>query len=128
MQTIKIFFSSVVVLAIFDLLWVGVIANSFYNKHLHDILRLGSTGNIQARLIPVIFIYIAMASLLTFFVLLPGGGFVKGAFLGLLVYAFYNFTNLALLREYSLTVTIVDTIWGAFMFGISSFIISKFLS
>jgi uncharacterized membrane protein len=41
-----------------------------------------------------------------------------GGLLGLLTYGIYNFTNLAILKNYSIPVTIFDTLWGGILFSI----------
>jgi uncharacterized membrane protein len=37
---------------------------------------------------------------------------LRGALLGLIAYATYDLTNLATLKDWPLTVTVVDLIWG----------------
>lgn len=53
-----------------------------------------------------------------------------GALFGLLTYATYDLTNLATLKNWSLTVTVVDMIWGAFLAasvsGLSYLAVTKF--
>ena len=52
-----------------------------------------------------------------------------GAFFGLITYATYDLTNLATLKDWPITVTIVDLIWGtvlaASISGLTYFIASK---
>ncbi len=43
--------------------------------------------------------------------------FLNGALLGLLMYAFYDFTNLATLKDYPWSLTIIDIIWGTLLVG-----------
>jgi len=40
---------------------------------------------------------------------------INGALLGLVAYATYDLTNLATLKDWSLTVTLVDLAWGTFL-------------
>ena len=40
---------------------------------------------------------------------------VYGGAVGLVVYAVYNFTCLALYKDYSFTVAAVDTVWGTLL-------------
>lgn len=54
------------------------------------------------------------------------GALLTGALIGLLVYGLYNFTNLSLLKDWNLTITIVDTIWGGVIFGISTLVVWLF--
>ncbi len=43
-----------------------------------------------------------------------------GALFGLVAYSTYDLTNAATLKGWSLTVTIVDMLWGAFLAGLSA--------
>ena len=43
-----------------------------------------------------------------------------GALLGLLAYATYDMTNMATLKGWSLTVSMVDMVWGMVITGVSS--------
>jgi uncharacterized membrane protein len=42
-----------------------------------------------------------------------------GAFMGLVAYGTYDLTNLATLKGWSVTITLVDMAWGAFITGVS---------
>jgi uncharacterized membrane protein len=52
------------------------------------------------------------------------GGWVSalllGGLLGLVAYATYDLTNLATLSRWSLTVTVVDLVWGTFVTALAS--------
>lgn len=43
--------------------------------------------------------------------------FLSGCFLGFLIYSVYNFTNYATIQDYSLKMTIIDTLWGTLLYG-----------
>lgn len=45
-----------------------------------------------------------------------------GGVVGFVIYGVYNTTNVALLKDYSLTLAFVDTIWGTLLFTISTFV------
>jgi uncharacterized membrane protein len=45
---------------------------------------------------------------------------IRGMILGLVVYGVYNTTNLVTIKEWGLIESIVDTIWGSFLFGLIS--------
>ncbi len=48
-----------------------------------------------------------------------------GAFLnGVAVYAVYDFTNLAILKDYTLQFAVTDTLWGGTLFAIAHYILS----
>lgn len=52
---------------------------------------------------------------------------LHGGLLGFAMYATYNFTNLALLRDWSIKVTLLDLGWGTFAAGLTSLISSKII-
>jgi uncharacterized membrane protein len=53
---------------------------------------------------------------------------ISGAILGLLMYAFYDFTNLATLKDWSLGLSIVDTLWGGVLMSVVSVVMFYVLS
>ena len=96
-----------------DLLWLGVVARSFYQTHLGPIVS--PTVNWPAA---AVFYLVYVVGILVFAVV-PGlakdslavaAGW--GALFGLFTYATYELTNLATLRDWPLRIVIVDTLWG----------------
>ena len=70
--------------------------------------------------LPAIVVYIALAYLLI------QQTSVYGAFLnGMAVYAVYDFTNLSILKNYTLQFALTDTLWGGVLFATAFFILSK---
>ena len=75
------------------------------------------------QLLPALIVYAALA-----FLLLQQTG-VLGAFLnGAAVYAVYDFTVLAVFKDYPLWIAVADTIWGGVLFAIVAWIIKRYLS
>lgn len=124
--------AATIVLVTMDLLWVGYFMAGFYQSHLRPILNFVD-GTLSPRIVPVIITYITMI-LLVSFVATPlakayGHGshlstFLIGAFLGVIVYGLYNFTNLSLLKNWDYTLAIVDSLWGAVIFGVATLVVS----
>jgi uncharacterized membrane protein len=68
---------------------------------------------------PAVIVYIALA-----FLLLQQTS-VQGAFLnGAAVYAVYDFTNLAILKDYTIQFAVMDTLWGGTLFALAYYIIT----
>jgi uncharacterized membrane protein len=95
-----------------DMLWLGVIARSFYQERLGHLL-----GDINW--VAAIIFYLIFLAGLTFFATYPGvtkgtilSAALLGGLFGFFTYATYDLTNLATLRNWPLSVTIVDMIWG----------------
>lgn len=76
---------------------------------------------VQMRLWPAVIVYIALA-----FLLLKQTSVFEAALSGSAVYAVYDFTNLAVFKDYTLEFAIADSIWGGVLFAISFAILRYF--
>lgn len=119
-------FVAIVSFLILDGIWLGFVANKMYVQAFGPILRL-SDGKIQPLWLAAIVVYFALIlGVLLFAIpkannqLLPA--LFWGAMFGFVTYATYDFTNLSVLAHWSLKMSIVDTIWGMFLCGFTSFI------
>lgn len=116
---VTLYFISIPIFIICDLLWLGVVARDFYQTRLGYLLG-------EVNWIAAIVFYLIFLAGLTFFAIAPGisAGLGRtvllGAFFGFVAYATYDLTNQATIRDWPLSVTIVDMIWGAFLGGVVS--------
>lgn len=115
-------FTAVAFLAI-DLVWLTRIARTFYYDRLGDILlqnpKLGAAAAFYALYVVGIVIF-AVAPALR-----DGAAttaLVYGALFGFFAYATYDMTNYATVRDWSLTVSLVDTLWGTVLTGVAAWI------
>lgn len=131
MQFIKIYLLTLPVFFAIDLIWLGLIARNFYQKELGHLLS--PNVNWTAAII----FYLMFIAGMIIFVISPAleknswtHALIYGALFGLITYATYDLTNLATLKDWSLTVAIVDMIWGmvlsASVSTISYFLSAKF--
>ena len=104
--TVPIFFA-------IDLVWLVVVARSFYRQHLGHLLAA------EVRWGPAILFYLVFIAGLVFFAVRPAlaaGSATRalgyGALFGLVTYATYDLTNHATLRDWPAIVTAVDLAWG----------------
>lgn len=99
-----------------DMLWLGLLARSFYQKYL-GFLMAPSPNWFAATLFYLLFI---LGILL--FVVVPGlesgslkATLLQGALFGLITYATYDLTNLATLKDWPVLLSVVDMLWGTFL-------------
>ena len=107
-----------------DFLWLGVIANKLYINQFGSMLRLNN-GGIQALWLPAIIVYLALIGGILYFVIPKADGdilhaFIVGAAYGFVTYATYDFTNLAVMANWPVMITIVDVVWGMFICATTS--------
>lgn len=113
LKTLKQFLILLVVFLAIDMVWLLVVAKSFYAKHLGYLMA--EKPNLTAAFV----FYLIFAAGLLFFVVQPAlaeGSWQKaltsGLFFGLVTYATYDLTNHATVRDWPLQITIVDLTWG----------------
>jgi uncharacterized membrane protein len=117
---VKVFFCTLIIMAAIDFLWLGLVATKLYSSQL---------GTMAFRWPAAAVVYILLPLGLVLFILprLGSGPRAKsilwGALFGLVVYGVYDLTNLSLLPQWSLKMTIIDILWGMFLYAIVSFII-----
>ena len=115
-ERIRLFSLSTILFFGIDLVWLGLVADGFYDQHLGHLLR-------ETVIWPaaVVFYLLFVAGIVVFVstpaVLhrSPAQALVRGAFFGLVTYATFDLTSLALIDGFPLVVVIVDLAWGAFI-------------
>lgn len=97
-----------------DLVWLGVVAQDLYDRQLGDLLA--EQPNVAAAFV----FYALFVAGLLFFVVRPaleaGSGrdaLVRGAAFGLVTYATWDLTSLAVIEGFPVTIALVDMAWGA---------------
>ncbi|MFA7367513.1 MAG: DUF2177 family protein [Bacilli bacterium] len=115
---IKIFLVAFVVFFAIDIIWLGLVAKNLYKKYLGFIMAP------QVNWIAAVIFYIVFIIGLSFFVIEPAlaksslsYALLAGLFFGFITYATYDLTNLATLKDWPITITIIDLLWGSFLGG-----------
>jgi uncharacterized membrane protein len=109
----KLYLAMVPVFLAIDLLWLGVIAKTFYREQLAHVLSptVQWSAALSFYLIYIAgILYFAVAPALAEGAL--GRALLNGALFGFFTYITYELTNMATLPAWPLRVVIVDTLWG----------------
>ncbi|MES2668363.1 MAG: DUF2177 family protein [Patescibacteria group bacterium] len=121
MQTLILAAVVLPIMLVIDLLWLGVVGANFYKTQLGSLMRPDIVWP------AAIAFYLIYAVAVAFFVIMPGitaqsvvRVLLTGAFFGLAAYAAYDLSNLATLKDWPLTVTLVDLVWGASFTAVSA--------
>ena len=114
MNFLKLYAVSIVVFLAIDAVWLGFVARDFYRQEIGDLLRpdprWGAAAAFYALFVAGIVTFVTMPALERASL---GRALLLGAFFGLVTYATYDLTNLAVLRGFTVKVTDIDHIWGA---------------
>ncbi len=114
-------FTGLISFIILDYIWLAHIAKKLYLSSLQDITVI-ENGSLVPYLPAIPFVYIVALFGLFFFVpsiTNPTSSLATvwytSAIFGFVLYAFYDFTNLATLKNYPFSLTVIDIIWGTFL-------------
>ena len=111
---IKLYAIALPVFFAIDMIWLGVVAKNFYRAQIGALMKPDVNWTAA-----IIFYLIFIAGLIVFVIApaLEKGSWTHallfGALFGFVCYATYDLTNLAVAKDWSLLVTIVDLVWGA---------------
>jgi len=110
---IKLYLIAFAAFLAIDMVWLVLVANKFYQKHIGFLMKS------QITWIAAIIFYLIFIAGLVVFVISPAfekhswkHALLFGTLFGLITYATYDLTNLATLKDWPVIVTIVDLIWG----------------
>lgn len=99
-----------------DIFWLGFVAKKLYRKHLGFIMA--DKFNWPAAII----FYTIFIGGLMYFAIIPAidqnsvmAAFTVGGIYGFFTYITYDMTNLATLKDWPLTISIIDIIWGTLL-------------
>jgi uncharacterized membrane protein len=110
----KLFAVALPTFLVMDLLWLGVVARSFYQAQIGHLMRA------NVNWFAAFAFYLVFVAGIVVFVVWPSiereslaGALLLGAFFGLVTYAAYDLTSLAVMEGFSLKITLVDLAWGS---------------
>lgn len=110
---LKLYGVAFVTFLVMDLMWLGVVARSFYQEQMGHLMRADVNWT------AAVAFYVVFVSGIVVLVVWPAidrqsltHALVLGALFGLVTYAAYDLTNLATLQGFPLKVAVVDLVWG----------------
>lgn len=113
---LKLYAIALPVFFVIDMIWLGLIAKNFYRS------QIGALMKPDVNWAAVIIFYLVFISSLVVFVISPAmekgswtHALIFGALFGLVCYATYDLTNLAVAKDWPILITIVDLAWGAIL-------------
>lgn len=113
MTFLKLYIIAFIIFLAIDAIWLGLVAPKFYKA------QIGHLMSEKPNLVAALVFYLVFIVGVVYFVVNPAVEaqsitkvLVAGALFGFMTYATYDLTNLATLKDWPITVTIVDLVWG----------------
>ncbi|MFN2341080.1 MAG: DUF2177 family protein [Halanaerobium sp.] len=123
MTFLKNYLITFIIFLVIDFIWLGAVAKNLYRDQLGFLMK--ENFNMTAAFA----FYILFTAGIVFFVLNQAlaisswqYALFAGMFFGLITYSTYDLTNLATIKDWPLTITIIDLIWGTSLGGLTSFL------
>ncbi|KUO56480.1 MAG: hypothetical protein APF80_07865 [Alphaproteobacteria bacterium BRH_c36] len=121
------------ILLVLDLIWIGTVARDFYRR------GLGSLMAENVNMAAAFGFYLIYSIGLFLFVVRPElatgdwkTAAMMGALFGLVAYATYDLTNLAVIKGFPLNIAVVDMAWGATVSAVTAgatvLLVNRFVS
>jgi uncharacterized membrane protein len=97
------------------------LTSTLYNNQLRAI----QGSDLKLKILPALLVYVFLLGGLYYFILIPKKPIIDAFLLGLVIYAVFDLTNLAILDKWSYKIVIMDSLWGASLFAMTTFITYK---
>jgi uncharacterized membrane protein len=113
---------TLVVFTVVDLVWLTKVAPKLYRKYIGHLMadKVNLPGAIAFYIIFIIgLVYFVVNRHITH----PELAFIDGALFGLVTYATYDLRNLATLKKWPITITIIDLAWGTLVTGVTALLV-----
>lgn len=121
MPFFKNYLIAIIIFTLIDLVWLVYISRKLYQD------KLGHLMAPKVNFAAAAIFYLLFIAGMVFFVINPAVekqsvlyALGAGAFFGLVTYATYDLTNLATLKDWPVSITIIDLIWGSFVTSATS--------
>jgi uncharacterized membrane protein len=115
------FIVSSILLVLVDAVYLYFIGKPVFEKVVFAIQKT----KLDAKMPPAIFTYVLMAVILNYFIISVNKSPFDAFILGFCTYGIFDFTNLAIFKNYNFKTAIIDTLWGAILFFIVTFLTYK---
>ena len=112
-----------VTLTLFDSIYLYFMKD-YFDKQISLVQGSGIKMNVYA----AILCYVALVVGLYYFIIKDGRSIYEAFLLGIIIYSVYDLTSLALLKNWSVTTAVIDTLWGGILFTLTTFAVYKLLA
>ena len=111
---------AIISMLLLDAIYIYLTSTMYNNQ-----LRAIQGSDLKLKILPALLVYVFLLGGLYYFILIPKKPILDAFLLGLVIYAVFDLTNLAILDKWSYKIVIMDSLWGASLFAMTTFITYK---
>lgn len=119
LKLLPAYIAAIITMFVLDLIWLSILAKPLYNRGIGHLMAA------QPKLGFAALFYLVFVFGLMWFSVRPNmhvkgvkSAFIAGCVFGFFVYASYDLTNLALLKNWPLGLSLIDMTWGTLLSGL----------
>jgi len=105
------------ILVLVDAGFLYLMSNSF-----QTLIKKIQGSPLKMNLYATLACYIVLVCSLYYFVIYKKGSYLDAFLLGFFIYAVYETTNMAIFKDWSISVGLIDLTWGGFLFLITTYL------
>jgi uncharacterized membrane protein len=117
----KLYIVALPIFVVLDMIWFAFVAKNLFYKQIGFIMRP------EINWMAAILVYLLLIAGLVLFVIMPAiekrswqHALLYGALFGLVIYATYDLTNMAVLKDWPMLLSLVDMSWGTILTALVS--------
>lgn len=110
-----------IILLILDSIYLNF-TQSHFRKLVNNIQNSPLNVNIYA----AILCYIVLVFGFNYFIVKGNKSILHAMILGFVIYAVYDLTNMAILKNWNITTVVMDILWGTTLFGLTAYLVKTF--
>ncbi len=110
---------SAVLLVSIDFIYLNIIGD-YFRRQIYNVQ--GSPMKINY--LGVVLCYIFLITGINYFIIKPRKSVSDAFLLGIVIYAVYETTTYALLKDWSILTVIIDTLWGGILFALTTYCVN----
>ena len=114
------FLLSAIIFVTLDYFYLGLMRGYFENQ-----VKIVQGSPLKINLLGAIICYIFLITGLNYFIIKPNKSIQDAFLLGIVIYAVFETTNLALFQKWSWLTVFLDTLWGGVLFALTTYLVSK---
>lgn len=121
LKYLSAYLTTLIIMLVVDIIWLSVVAKPLYQQGIGHLMAI-QANLLYASLFYLIYVFGLVKLAVTPYALTSGikNTFIAGAGVGFFVYASYDLTNLALLKDWPLGLSLLDITWGTLISGVSA--------
>lgn len=95
------------------------------SSHFNKVVKSIQGSDLKLRLTPAIACYLVMAFAINYFIIKDKRPVMDAFLLGFVIYAVFDFTNMAIFNKWNFMTSLMDMTWGGVLFASTTYLTYK---